>query len=254
MSTVKCRNCGHDAADDDGDCAQCHEPQIVTMPMVTEVTQEKPVTKNKEKKEKKSAKKSQATLLIGFCKGCEWWHTPDGVGFVSVPVGAHREHWPIKSTSFRRWLQRQYFANTKAVCNAQAVQDAIGVLDGSAMFLGDEHPAYVRLAQRNDSVYIDLCDEDWRVVEIDRNGWRVLKKSPVRFRRYKAMLSLPPPQRGGDVAELQRVLGLMGDCWILVAAWILAALRPLGPFPVLSLYAEQGAGKTHRGAQNTFAA
>ena len=30
----------------------------------------------------------------------------------------------------------------------------------------------------------------------------------------------------------------------LVIAWILAALRPKGPFPVLNLYAEQGAGKT----------
>ena len=141
-------------------------------------------------------------------------------------------------------MQREYFTKTKAVCNAQAIQDAIGVLEGKAIFDGREYPVHLRLAEASGSIYIDLCDADWRVVEVTPKGWRLLKESPVKFRRCKAMLPLPEPVTGGDVAELRHHLGLRDDTWPLVIGWLLAALRPCGPFPILNLTAEQGSGKT----------
>ena len=84
----------------------------------------------------------------------------------------------------------------------------------------------------------------WRLVEISTDGWRVLTDSPVRFRRYRAGLPLPEPVEGGTVEELPVQLAVSANDWPLVAGWILAALRPSGPFPVLNLTAEQGAGKT----------
>lgn len=188
--------------------------------------------------------KSQATILIDLTSGCQKWHSPDGVGYISMVVDKHREHYPIKSGSFRRWLQREYYRRYRGASSAQAVQDAIGVLEGKALFDGREYPVYIRLAAYNDCIYIDLCDAAWRVVEIGPEGWRVLSDSPVKFRRCKAMLPLPLPVIGGDVGELRRQLCIRDEDWPLVAGWILSALRPRGPFPVLNLYAEQGAGKT----------
>jgi hypothetical protein len=251
MSEIKCRNCGNGQADDDGGCLKCHEPAIVKTKSVLKVVkpeadsqtpsvEPKPRTATK----KKTAAKSQATLLIDLTTGCQKWHSPDGVGYVSMIVGEHREHWPIKSSSFRRWLQREYYGKCKGVVNAQALQDAIGVLEGKAMFDGREYPVHLRLAEHDGNIYIDLCDAAWRAVEITPKGWRVVMDSPVKFRRCKAMLSLPEPVLGGTVEELCQQLNISANDWPLVVGWILAALRLKGPFPVLNLYAEQGAGKT----------
>ena len=93
-------------------------------------------------------------------------------------------------------------------------------------------------------VYLDLCDADWRVVEIDAAGWRVVQNPPVRFRRAKAMLPLPMPVSGGSVDDLRGFLNCDDSSWRLMLAWLLAALAPRGPYPVLALFAESGAGKS----------
>lgn len=200
---------------------------------------------NETGKVKKNLSPSQATALVELTakQGSELWHTPEGVGFITVPMGGHAENWPIKSNALRRWLQREYFLRTKAAVNAQAIQDALGVLEGKAIFDGQLHDAHIRMAEHQGRVFIDLVDSDWRVVEIDTRGWRVLSQSPVKFRRSKAMLPLPEPAPG-NIAELRHQLGLCDDSWILVVGWMLAAMWPRGPFPMLSLNAEQGAGKT----------
>jgi hypothetical protein len=187
---------------------------------------------------------SQATTLIELAECGECWHNPDGAGFITLPVNDHREHLPIRGPAFKQWWQREYFTKTKAACNAQAIQDAIGVLEGKARHEGPEYPVFVRLAEHDGSIYIDLCDAGWRVVEITSVGWQVRNDSPVKFRRCKAMHALPEPATGGDVDELRQNLGLRDDSAALVMGWMAAALRPSGPFPVLNFYAEQGAGKT----------
>jgi hypothetical protein len=268
VAFLKRCTCAESEVDADGDCLNCLKkkmivgtivpapdlPEAVLVEMAPDVlvkpssngdaatSEVKPKAK-KPPKDKK-AKPSQASLLIELVKGYQKWHSPDGAGFISVLVGEHREHWPIKSSSFRRWLQKEYYAKVKGVCNVQALADATGALEGLAMFRGREYPVSLRVAEFEGAIYIDLCDAAWRVVEISATGWRVLTDSPVKFRRCKAMLPLPEPQRGGDVDELRRLLPMRAEEWPLVIGWMLAGLRPQGPYPVLNLYAEQGAGKT----------
>src|SRR5205807_918504 len=87
---------------------------------------------------------------------------------------------------------------------AQAVQDALAVLEGKALFDGEEHPVYLRLAGHEDKIYLDLGDETWQAVEVDKDGWRIVENPPVKFRRAKAMLALPDPVRGGSLTQLRR--------------------------------------------------
>src|SRR5262245_33829814 len=56
---------------------------------------------------------------------------------------------------------------------------------------------------------------------------------------------LSAPQCGGSMLELQSLLNLSSyQDYILVIAWLLASLRPLGPYPLLALAGEQGSAKT----------
>ena len=55
----------------------------------------------------------------------------------------------------------------------------------------------------------------------------------------------PEPARGGRLTDLHRFLNLKSeDDWLLVTAWLSAALHPKGPYPVLHPKGEQGTAKT----------
>ena len=59
------------------------------------------------------------------------------------------------------------------------------------------------------------------------------------------MLPLPVPERGGSIEALRSFLNLSSqNDFVLVVGWLLAALRPGGPYPLLAISGEQGSAKT----------
>ena len=112
-------------------------------------------------------------------------------------------------------------------------------------FDGPEQIVSIRVAGLGDKIYIDLGTRDWSAVEVSTTGWRVVAEPPVRFRRSKGLLALPMPERGGDVNALRPFLNLKTDAdFSLAVSWLIAALRNLGPYPVLVLTGEHGTAKT----------
>ena len=67
---------------------------------------------------------------------------------------------------------------------------------------------------------------------------------PVRFIRPKGMRPLPNPERGGSLESLRKLLTVDDADWLLFIAWLTQALRPTGPYPVLTLAGEQGSAKS----------
>ena len=100
--------------------------------------------------------------------------------------------------------------------NAQALQDALGVLEARAQYDGPEVEVHVRVAEHDGAIYIDLADEEWRAVEITAEGWRVVSDPPVRFRRPRGMLRVPTPTRGGAAKQLLRFVNTRRNG---VASW-----------------------------------
>ena len=59
------------------------------------------------------------------------------------------------------------------------------------------------------------------------------------------MLALPIPERGGSIDDLRQLLNVPNENdWVLVVSWLLGALRPERPYPVLVLQGEQGSAKS----------
>ena len=58
------------------------------------------------------------------------------------------------------------------------------------------------------------------------------------------MLALPQPVAWGCLDVLREFVNVADDDWPLVVAWLVAALRPQGPFPVLPIHGEQGSAKS----------
>jgi hypothetical protein len=108
-----------------------------------------------------------------------------------------------------------------------------------------ERSVHIRVGEHEGRIYLDLADKHWRTIEIGLKGWRVVSSPPVRFRRAAGMLPLPMPQRGRCIQTLATFLNLPGwNEFVLILAWLLAALRPSGPYPLLAIAGEQGSAKT----------
>jgi len=190
---------------------------------------------------------SQATLAANMAAAWELWHTPAGDAYATVPVGDHDETWPIKSQTFKRYVAKCFFDEQQKAMNSDALSAAINLMEAKSLFEGEEHAIHVRVAPHEGKVYIDLCNADWQVIEITDTDWQIIDAPPVKFRRSRGMLTLPVPGRGGLIDELRQFLNVEDETWALVVAWLIASFCPRGPYPILSLFAEQGSGKSTMG-------
>jgi hypothetical protein len=175
----------------------------------------------------------------------ELFHTPTGVAFADFITEGRRETWPIRSKRFRTWMQRCYYQATGGAASAAEIRSALDLLEARAQFDGPERKVHVRIAEHGGRIYLDLADEQWRAVDIGPDGWRVVKCPPVRFRRPAGILPLSVPEQGGSIEALNSFLNLASrNDFVLIVAWLLAALRAGGPYPLLAISGEQGSAKT----------
>jgi hypothetical protein len=173
------------------------------------------------------------------------FHTPAGTAFADIPVKDHQETRPIRSKRFGTWLRRCHYEATGEAASPAAIRSALDLLEARAQFDGPERAVYIRAAAHAGRIYLDLADEHWRAVDIGQDGWRVVRFPPVRFRRPAGMLPLPVPEPGGSIEALNSLLNLPSrNDFVLIVAWLLAALRSGGPYPLLAISGEQGSAKT----------
>ncbi len=190
---------------------------------------------------------SQATRLLELAEDADLFHAPAGEPYAVIEVQDHRETWPIRSSGFRDWLRHRYFLDRRASPSAQAMTDSLGVLEARARFEGETIPVAVRIAGHQGSIYLDLADHQWQVVEVTATGWQVVTDPPVRFRRTSGLLALPAPVSGGSLERLRegRYVNVADDAsWRLLIGFLLSTVAPTGPYPVLLLTGEQGSAKS----------
>jgi hypothetical protein len=105
-------------------------------------------------------RRSQADALLELALVAELFLAPDGTGYADIIVDRHRETWPLKSRSFRRWLARRYFQTEGKAVRSETMQSVIGVLEAKAQFEAPKHQVHVRIAEHGGSICIDLGDEE----------------------------------------------------------------------------------------------
>jgi hypothetical protein len=188
----------------------------------------------------------QATALVWLAADVRLFRNKDGEAFASFENNGHMETYPLRSGDFKSYLAMRFCEVRKQPPSSQALCDALNVLEGRAMQNPKTWPVYARVASGDGAMWLNLADEEWRVVQVSASdGWRVLTKSPIYFRKPRGMKPLPEPITGGSVEELRKFVNVGSeDDFILLVHWIIAALNADGPYPILVLQGEQGAAKS----------
>ncbi|HYW84824.1 MAG TPA: hypothetical protein VFB30_16290, partial [Spirochaetia bacterium] len=114
-----------------------------------------------------------------------------------------------------------------------------------------------------DQILLDLANTKKQFVEISATGWKTTAGPTVLFQTSRSTDSLPEPVTAADalapgpgptraLASPAPALDILRSClnlpsraaWLRCLAWLLAALRPNGPFPFLILQGPPSSGKS----------
>ena len=198
---------------------------------------------HEDKRVKPDSEATQIIRVVGLTEA-EFFRTPTGDPYVTVPIADHSETYALGSRAYRAWLNRVVYKGIHKCPSATALQAATNTLAAVAQFDGLVNPVQVRVAECEGALWLDLGDPDWQVVRITPKGWKVLARGPVRFRRPRGMLALPLPSTGGSLLDLCPFVNVADEDFPLVGAWLIAALRPTGPYAVLAMMGVHGAAKS----------
>ncbi|HEY0641561.1 MAG TPA: hypothetical protein VGD67_28370 [Pseudonocardiaceae bacterium] len=204
---------------------------------------------------------SQATELVRLARAAYSLHvSPDGEPF-ALRCDGPRVARMLRGqrTSLRSDLAAAFYDRTGTAASASGLADALAVIEGLATRTDPPVPLYLRNAEHDDAVWLDLGRPDGTSVRITGHGWQLTSGTdniraltapaeggrdiPV-WRRTALTGELPAPQRGGHLDDLWELLNINPTHRPLVVAWLVAALIPSVPVPILGVTGEQGTGKS----------
>lgn len=166
------------------------------------------------------------------------------------------------SGDFAQWLMRRAYDAEGVVPSENAVKDTVRLLEAKAAS-NPPQEAVLRVARRDNAIYVDLANPEGRVAVVKPTGWRVVstRYNPtgmtddaidarqIPFYRPASMLPLPEPRQNATPAAFDKLFselfpGISVTHRPLILMWLLSSLRPGGPYPVLALHGPEGAGKS----------
>lgn len=175
---------------------------------------------------------------------CQLAQTPKREPIAVVKGGANVAVWLNGSGGpLRDILASEYRRRHGRVMSATAFADALATLRGEAMN-AETQSIHLRVAPFGDGVVLDLGTAKGSAVIVEPTGWRVVDRSPVVFQRTALTGELPTPVRGGRIEALRELLNVTDETWPILLGWMVAALIPDMPHPILMLGGQQGAGKS----------
>lgn len=126
-----------------------------------------------------------------------------------------------------------------------SIDEAFAALRGRAIHEAESVEIFKRVAALNGRRYLDLADKAGTIIEVDAEGWRVVKNPPVIFARPDGMKSLPMPENPGNVSDIRNFINVKTEeDFKLLICWCVSCLngRPGGRGSYAALYVNGTAG------------
>jgi hypothetical protein len=207
-----------------------------------------PIYKSQQLREVKKGNPSQADkltdlVLVELQDQVFLFHDDLEEPYAQLKINDHHEIFRCLSRQFKRWLSQKFYEKEEKIPNTEALKSALNVIEGKACFDGPCIPLHVRSAWHEGALWYDLGD--WRAVEITAEGWEVVDDPPILFYHFSHQLPQVEPERGGSLEEFDRFVNLpLPADRVLIHTYIVTALIPSIPRPILVLYGDQGSAKS----------
>jgi len=186
--------------------------------------------------------RKQADILIDIGREHDLFRSLTGTSYARATVNGHIEVLPLDGSAYRELLAGRYFKLVGRGCGRNAISDALATLSSIARE-SESRAVWTRIGESESGIVIDMGSDDWSCVEVTADGWRHCTAPPA-IRRAGAPTAFPKLNATPNFGLLWKYVNVPEEERVLVAAFMLAALRPRGPYPQLHLSGEQGTGKS----------
>jgi len=185
---------------------------------------------------------SQVDVLIDIANGkCELFRDDTDTPYARLDSGIAVA---IEGKLFSRWLQfeyRRFAGRTSLPTNLKRAVDEIAA---TARFDGPTRRVHLRVAETEDGIALHLGGDDATAALVSASG-TTLGRAPVDFEKRRQMDVLPRPALPGALQTLAPLLNFGSDANLkLIIAWLLMAIKPTGPKPILILQGPPGSAKS----------
>jgi putative DNA primase/helicase len=199
----------------------------------------------------------QALALLYHARSATPFSSQGGQPCASIPSKVDsRRVFPVRSADFRDWLTANYYSEFETAPSSLALRAVLRTLEARAQY-GDSPTQKVdhRVGFEGDpyapsKVFLDLANAAGEILEITSQGWTITDNLHQSFRRSPGMLPLPSPPANPQPPTPNPLLGLTTLFHLTPTAhtrvlfWLAAALRPIGPYPILVLRGPASSGKS----------
>ena len=176
-----------------------------------------------------------------------------GQACVSIPHGilTHQVA-PVRSQRVRDWLAVSFLREFNIFPTRSALRESIDMLEAQA-HCGEfpSKPVDLRIGSRGhrfapEEILFNLANDAAEAVRITADGWTITTGESLTFRQSRASKPLPEP----SAIDHRRAPGVLPPAFRFnamdrarITAWLLAAVRPTGPYPILVLSGPSGSGR-----------
>lgn len=194
---------------------------------------------------KNEDKKGQIDILIDIVEDIETYRTSMDETYVTIQIRKNNENVNVKSESFKRWIVSQFYNIESKIPTNDNIAKIILLLEARAMNELNEVLVERRCATVDNCIYYDLKDDSCNVVKISKDGWEIIKDSPVIFARTKTMYRQVIPERNGNLDILDKWFRYKDKNHLILQKVILvASFIPNIARPIQVLHGEKGSSKT----------
>jgi ABC-type dipeptide/oligopeptide/nickel transport system ATPase subunit len=198
----------------------------------------------------------QALALLYHARAATPFRSEDGESCASIPANLDsRQVLPLRSAAFRDWVTANFYAEYETAPSPAAYQSTVRTLEARARY-GEfrSRKVDIRIGLEGDpflpsKIMLDLANASGDLVEITSQGWRITDNLSHPFRQSAATLPLPLPIESTTASHesfdaFTELFGLGESVRPRTLAWIAAAVRPTGPYPMLVIRGPAGSGKS----------
>ncbi len=144
-----------------------------------------------------------------------------------------------------------YYVMHDDMVSDTTARNAVNVVKSLAESTADTEHLGVRIVYKNGKIYYDPCGSEWKIIEIDENGWRYVLHEKPMFKRYPHMREQITPTPVQDTLPEYNMFKIFRyvpitdrDEQMLFICTIGTYMIPHIPKPILMLHGTAGSGKT----------
>jgi len=200
---------------------------------------------NEMEKEPSEKEKEEETLKgIVFSDDLDFFLDQFKEVYVRVKTDEHLEIMRLDSGRLRSWIIKKYNDETDNIPGSVNIKKVLSLLKAKADYGDKKYELSIRSAYDKGCLWFDLADDNWRVIKIDKTGWKIVDDAPILFKQ-NVQKEQVLPELGGDVNDLLKFVNIKdAKQQLLFLVSIIINFVPHIPRPIQVYFGSQGSAKS----------